>query len=45
MKTYPTVKQKIAKCLDKLIQIYGKGRMRQAKKALDVPNFRGAPVS
>ena len=45
MKTYPTVKQKMTKCLDELIQIYGKGITRQAKKALDVPNFRGVTIS
>ena len=41
-KIYPAVEQKMAKCLDELVQIYGKGITRQAKKALDIPNFVGA---
>ena len=45
MKTYPTVKQKMEKCLDELIQIYGKGITCQAKKVLDVSNLRGATIS
>ncbi len=41
-KMYPAVEQKMAKCLDELVQIYGKGITRQATKVLDVPNFVGA---
>ena len=36
MKTYPTVKQKMEKCLYELIQIYGKGIIRQAKRGATI---------